>query len=390
MIINNKSDRQIFYRLHPRSDRHGVGLTEGVIVAGASYPYQNPRFREYAVDLRRDWAMGDPIQGWNTTVSWDCTGQSIIDVGNSTVSIREPAPGSTPTPPPPGTGVGVLNMSYSDIHVAFDWLGVLQEATEEPIKPGQTFVFGASRDGFHNVTIVPAWVEGSEMTPARWDEWNERAIAELTVSALGTALAAGSVVVSFGMTAPALAGTAAVLSKGLAAASAVQTISGFMTDAVSDVPVAHQLKSVRGSSWKTFIVVRGGRVFGEMSEGRFQLQAVSPLTSTVYGITNPLNHLAEVWKEYTKTGVDRHSTNVLWRFHQGKDSPENDTAQTGKDMDVATMKALAARDPGVVAFNTNGWFKDTVVESSRWRTWSNDPNEGLWVKAGVPPASLLS
>ncbi len=160
----------------PRSDRSGVGLKEGLLLTDQGISFEDPRWTEYAIDLRRDWAMGDPIPGWNGTVSWNCTSHL-----SHRRQFRHGRRGGTipqTVSAPPGTqlGIGVLNMSYNDLHVV-SRLGRGAAGGEELHPPEGDRLVQRKCGGSHNVTMVPAWAANSEMTADRWNEWNKNSIA---------------------------------------------------------------------------------------------------------------------------------------------------------------------------------------------------------------------
>jgi hypothetical protein len=64
-------------------------------------------------------------------------------------------------------------------------------------------------------------------------------------------------------------------------------------------------------------------------------------------------------------------------FYQGKDSSRGDIAQKPFAEAVAACNA----DQTCIGLNTNGWYKQTVTPYSEWKTWSDDPAEGFYMKA---------
>ena len=62
------------------------------------------------------------------------------------------------------------------------------------------------------------------------------------------------------------------------------------------------------------------------------------------------------------------------------DSSGSDVGRLGEGMTLEEMKALALSRDDVVAFNTNGYFKSALRDRSEWTRWTNDPNQGTYIK----------
>ena len=68
-----------------------------------------------------------------------------------------------------------------------------------------------------------------------------------------------------------------------------------------------------------------------------------------------------------------------FKFYQGLDSSNNDLFNGGRDINMLANKCR--NDDRVVAFNTDGFAKFVVRDSSQWRTMNGAAeNEGLYVK----------
>lgn len=75
-----------------------------------------------------------------------------------------------------------------------------------------------------------------------------------------------------------------------------------------------------------------------------------------------------------------------YEFVPHLDSGGNDIGRLGAGMSIEEMKELADATPDCVGFNSNGWFKHTLLPRDRWGRWTSDPNLGFYVK--LAPATL--
>jgi len=70
-----------------------------------------------------------------------------------------------------------------------------------------------------------------------------------------------------------------------------------------------------------------------------------------------------------------------YTFYQGKDSSLNDIGYYPGTRN--NMLETCNRLPNCAAFNTNGWLKHIVKAESEWDTWTQDPDKGIFIKAGT-------
>jgi hypothetical protein len=73
------------------------------------------------------------------------------------------------------------------------------------------------------------------------------------------------------------------------------------------------------------------------------------------------------------------STN--YTFYPGMDSGGNDiTQRTDLIGNVDKLKEECNRLPNCMGFNTSGWLKSVIVPNNQWSRFSDNPNDGLYVK----------
>jgi hypothetical protein len=70
------------------------------------------------------------------------------------------------------------------------------------------------------------------------------------------------------------------------------------------------------------------------------------------------------------------------------DSGGNDIGQLGAGMSLEEMKVLADNTTECVGFNSNGWFKHTLMPREQWRRWTNDAAKGFYIKTKTEQTSV--
>jgi hypothetical protein len=72
---------------------------------------------------------------------------------------------------------------------------------------------------------------------------------------------------------------------------------------------------------------------------------------------------------------------VVYTFHQGKDSYGNDIVHRTDLADkVPELKAFCNTTPDCKGFHTGGWIKKSFLPQDQWKTWTTDPNKGIYVR----------
>lgn len=69
-----------------------------------------------------------------------------------------------------------------------------------------------------------------------------------------------------------------------------------------------------------------------------------------------------------------------YAFYPGKDSSGNDL----EHLSGGAPAQLAAACSSIVnckGFNSTGWLKSALLPTAEWTTWTNDPNQGLYVRS---------
>jgi len=69
-----------------------------------------------------------------------------------------------------------------------------------------------------------------------------------------------------------------------------------------------------------------------------------------------------------------------WVFLPYVDSPGNDIRQNTSTDNWKALLDDASNDSSVVAVNTTGWMKRSLVPRSQWSRWTSNAFQGLWVR----------
>jgi hypothetical protein len=88
----------------------------------------------------------------------------------------------------------------------------------------------------------------------------------------------------------------------------------------------------------------------------------------------------EQWSRWTEDPSKGFYVRDEWEFIPHLDSGGNDIGSLGQGKSIEEMKVLATTIPDCVGFNSNGWFKHTLLPENQWYRWTEDPSKGFYVR----------
>ena len=82
-----------------------------------------------------------------------------------------------------------------------------------------------------------------------------------------------------------------------------------------------------------------------------------------------------------QTDSDGQVTAPVYKFYPGKDSWNGDLKHMPSLANKPNqLKQTCNTLDGCKGFNTNGWLKNRIKPQNEWKTWTSNPNKGLYVK----------